>query len=91
MKLIKWFLAFVQKHLTGSYNIPVGKKFLTFNKLGPVFTLAFIIAYLGQYKYELTWLMVIGYAMIILCLFGFSFYYIFPSRRQKLTRPNIKE
>lgn len=93
MKIINSLLDLVEKHLVGPLNQKIGKSkyYLHCPKLGPFFTLAFIVAYLGQYKFEITWLMVIGYVMIVISVFAFFFYKIFPSRIPKLERPNIKE
>lgn len=80
--MIKKFLNLVQRHMTGYYSIPIGKKYLHFPKLAPIFTAAFLVTFLGD-SVEIKPITYLGYAMIVLCVFGFLFYRIFPDRAKE--------
>jgi len=77
------FFKFCEKYLTGFYSVKVKKDlYVNFPKLAPIFTLAFILSALGEIK-GIDLVEYIGYVLIIISIFGFFYYNIFPNRRPK--------
>ncbi len=76
------FFKICEKYLVGGYSIKIGKKYLNFNKLGPVFTFAFLVAFTGD-MIDVDYVEYIGYSLMPIVLLGMFYYKLFPSRKPK--------
>ncbi len=74
-------LSFLEKCLTGQYNLKIGKKYLHFPRLAVAFTISFLITFIGD-SFRISPITYLGYFLIAMCIFGFFFYRIFPERRK---------
>ena len=76
------FLSFCEKYLTGSYEIHKNQKYFSFPKVAPILTSGILLSGIGD-SINLPIMTYCGYPLIIIGLFGFFFYNIFPSRLKK--------
>ena len=66
-------LNFCDKLFIGSYSIKLKKDlYLNFPKLAPIFTIAFLLTALGEFK-NIKSIEYIGITMIVIAIFGFFY------------------
>ena len=81
-------LKFLETYLTGTYHLKIKDKlYLNIPRLAPVFTVAFLVRLIGDTQ-EIPFVIHIGNVLILVGLFGFFFYNIFPSRRPQKPKEN---
>jgi hypothetical protein len=74
-------LNFFAKHFTGFHSVKIKKDlYLNFPKLAPIFTLAFLLYFLGE-KFSIKPLNYAGYVLVALSIFGFFFNNIFKNKK----------
>ncbi len=76
------FFKICEKLLTGFYVIKIYKTYITFPRLVPVFTLGVITSSIGEIIYD-DLLIYSGWSILLIFVFGFFYYNIFPNRRPK--------
>lgn len=78
----KLFFKVCEKVLTGGYCIKIKNKYLEIPKICPIFFLGMIVTSIGEINCD-DILVYIGWGILLLSVFGFFYYNIFPNRRPK--------
>jgi hypothetical protein len=76
------FFKICEKLLTGGYLVKIKKKYIVFPRLAPIFFLGTVISSIGEVIYSDV-LIYLGWSILLIFVFGFFYYNIFPNRRPK--------
>lgn len=76
------FFKISEKILTGGYSVKIKNKYITFPRLAPIFFLGAIISSIGEIICD-DLVIYSGWIILLISVFGFFYYNIFPNRRPK--------
>lgn len=78
-----YFFNFCEKFIAGAYSIKIGKELYTgMPRIFPIFLVAFLISLIGE-RNDIKSLYYFGFFLILVGIFGFFYYNIFPKRVKK--------
>lgn len=78
----KLFFKICEKILTGGYWIKIKNKYIGIPKIAPIFFSGMVITIIGEINCD-DLFVYLGWGVLLLSVFGFYYYNIFPSRRPK--------